>query len=122
MKIVKKGTKEFEAVKLQYLSLFRKSQPGETIVKGILGVKSTQAINKLPMPFGCPALELYIWFENEEEAKKKGYGKMKAYGFFCGRIGCICAPARSDMEEEYPDYCPPAYPEDWYEDEWEEDE
>jgi len=107
VKVVKKGTREFEEVKYQYIRLFCVDQPKETIIPGHIGMKSTKAINKLPMPFGCPDLEFYVWFEDEEKAAKEGHGKLKSFGFFCGRQGCICAPARSDMEEEYPEYCPP---------------
>jgi len=102
VKIVKKGTKEFKEAKEKFLSLFTTDNPKETIVAGAIGMKTLQIdkLKEIPMPFGCPDLELYVWSPKESKD-----GKWYV-AYFCSRVGCLCAPAREDMEGEYPSYCP----------------
>lgn len=102
VKIVKKGSPEFREARRQFLALFQTEQPKQTIVAGMIGMKTTQVdkLKTIPMPFGCPDLELYVW-----SPKESSDGKWHV-AYFCGRIGCLCSPCREDMEETYPSYCP----------------
>lgn len=107
IEIVQKGTEAFKKAKLQYLELFTKKYPKETIQPAGIGCKTTQTdlLAKIPRPFSCSDLELYI-------------GDRSSIGFFCGRLGCLCSCCREDMEGEYPTYCPdPEEIFDVYEDE-----
>lgn len=47
-----------------------------------------------PKPFSCADLHLL---------PTEGGGII----FMCGRIGCLCSPARGDLTGDYPEYCPP---------------
>ena len=94
--IVKKGTKEFEDAKRTFLALFNSNQLKETIIMGNIGKKSTKS-GDLPLPFGCPHLEMYLWGIPSNPP---------VVGWFCDILGCICDPCRSDMEGEYPTSCP----------------
>ncbi len=94
--IVKKGSKEYDEARVRYLFLFKKDQPEDMILSGNIGMKSKQAA-ALPMPWGCPRLEVYIW---------SGDGKPASFGFFCDICGCICEPCRADMDGTYPEACP----------------
>jgi len=100
--VVKKGTKEFAEARQRFLSLFHTTQHEETIVSGIIGQKTTQIekLKEIPMPFGCPDLELYVWSPQETKDGKW------AVAYFCGRVGCLCSPCREDFDETYPSYCP----------------
>lgn len=69
---------------------------------------------KLPKPFSCTDLEF---------VPTEGGGIV----WFCGRLGCLCSPAREDLEGDYPTFCPDPDERFWmddYEDEdadWEAD-
>jgi len=95
VKIVQKGSKEFNRAKQQYLELFTDKYPRNTIQSGGIGCKTTQKelLNQIQKPFSCPDLELYI-FDSE------------AVTFFCGRIGCLCSCCIESLEGDYPLYCP----------------
>lgn len=100
--IVKKGTKEFREARERFLALFRKDQPENTICSGNIGIKTRQTdkLKEIPMPFGCPDLELYscVWPPNKDGSQSVAY--------FCGRVGCLCSCCTEDMDGEYPAYCP----------------
>lgn len=100
--IARKGTRHFREARDRFLALFRKDQPENTICAGMIGMKTRQLKkqSKIPMPFGCPDLEVYIW---GPEKTKDGKAHV---AWFCGRIGCLCSCCREDMEGEYPNYCP----------------
>ena len=94
--IVKKGTREFKEARDKFIECFNKKNPIETLIKRSIGAGTT--LNKdLPMPFGCFDLSIYVWDDGE---------KITGIGFFCDRLGCICACAREGMKETYPTYCP----------------
>ena len=95
VKIVQKGSEDFNKAKQQYLELFTKKYPEETIQPGTIGCKTTQKelLNQIPRPFSCPDLEVYIF-------------DSKSVAFFCERIGCLCSCCREDLEGIYPSYCP----------------
>jgi len=100
VKIVRKGTKEFREARERFLALFRKDQPENMICAGNIGMTTRQMgkLKEIPMPFGCPDLELYVWPPNKDGSQSVAY--------FCGRVGCLCSCCREDMDGEYPSYCP----------------
>jgi len=131
IKIVKKGTKEFVEARLQFQKLFSTEEPEDTIKPGNVGMKTTQIdkLSKIPMPFGCSDLELYVWHKDETE------DGLNHVAYFCSRLGCLCTCAREDVpgeENSYPNYCPnldemfwddsydedPGYDEDFLDEYW----
>jgi hypothetical protein len=112
MNIVKKGTPEFEKAQEDFIECFSKKNPESSIIERPIGMGTTLNRN-LPMPFGCPDLSIYIWDDGK---------KITGIGFFCHRLGCICSPARSDMEETYPSYCPDPGELLYQDEDWEDEE
>jgi hypothetical protein len=108
--IVEKGTDDFIKARNDYLALFTTDNPEDSVIGCELGLKTKQTDKKnaLPMPFACPSLMLYI-FPKDEKGRN-------AFAWFCDRGGMLCVPARSDMTEKVPNYCPPLNWEDMFSD------
>jgi hypothetical protein len=94
--ILKKGSEAYAKGKEQFYQRFidaaEKKEPG--LETGTLGARVGNLTKDLPMPFGCPDLEI-VFFQGG------------AIAYFCGRLGCLCSPLREDFDGDYPDCCPP---------------
>lgn len=94
--ILRKGTEAYRQSKHKFedrlLEAAEKREPG--LETGMLGARVGNLTKELPLPFGCPDLEVYFW-------------ESGSVAYFCGRLGCLCAPLREDFDGDYPEYCPP---------------
>jgi len=63
------------------------------VTTGLIGASLNGANEGIPFPFGCQKLEICLWGKDEGGS---------AIAYFCGELGCLCAPCRGeDFLDEY---------------------
>ncbi|MBI4257556.1 MAG: hypothetical protein HY619_01250 [Thaumarchaeota archaeon] len=104
IQITKKGTKNYNDARRDFFTNIKlvvrcitTTEPVALIERGVIGARCYNAVKDLPLPFGCPELEVC--------ASPKDVEKDECL-LICGMTGSLCSPCTTSNDGDFPTHCP----------------